>query len=46
MKKEKIFEFKPKHLKKLSLEVEKLITKKEQEDNKIFKKIKKVLDFR
>ena len=42
MKKEKTFDFKPTHLKKLSLDVEKLVEKKEQEQKKIFSKMRKV----
>jgi hypothetical protein len=42
MKKEKLDDLKPMHLKKLSFDVEKLIVKKEKEQKKIFKKIRKV----
>ena len=45
MKKEKLVDFKPIHLKELSFEVEKLIVKKEKEQKKIFKKIRKVFRF-
>ncbi len=41
----KTFDFKPKHLEKLSLRVEKLIKQKEKEDSKVLKKIKKILKF-
>jgi len=45
MKKEKIVDFRPIQLKKLSLEVEKIMEKKEKDDRKIFKKIKKIFKF-
>ena len=41
----KTFDFKPKHLKRLSLKVEKLLEKKEGVNSKVFKKIKKLFKF-
>ena len=41
----KTFDFKPKHLKKLSLKVEKLLEKKEGANSIVFKRIKKVFKF-
>ena len=41
----KRFDFKPVHLERLSLRVKKLVEKKEEEDKKIIKKIKKVFRF-
>lgn len=42
MKRDKIFDFKPTHLQELSLRIKILTGKKEQEEKKIFNKIKKV----
>ena len=42
MKKNKTFDFKPTHLKGLSLRVERLVIKKEKEQKRIFTKMKKV----
>lgn len=45
MKKEKIEDFRPTHLKTLRFKVEKLILQKEKEQKKIITKIKKVFKF-
>ncbi len=41
MRRKNLFDFKPTNLKKLSLEVEKILEKKEKEYRNIFDKVKK-----